>query len=221
MSKIFCQIVGHDIKAQTCLSTQGQERCFGCASLYRLCEMCKHRPVSVSMTGLCDDCLHIRLSQEKTPVPPLQKSTMVTCQVLSRTTSVAVCVATQGQSGCRGCSEPARLCEFCKQRTAQLARLGLCLSCAVQEFAPEWKWLGPSDENHKVPLPLQAKIPELNQNLSDQDKTTPNQFSLETKIKRLEGLAKSIGDGKILSQLIREVIEDLKALEALRKNESL
>lgn len=131
----YCQIVGAEISAHACLTTQGQSGCFGCASPYRFCELCGNHLVMVAAVGLCNSCLEMEVVKEKrTGKPSFPSDFKVECQLLSRKIKPAMCEATQGQEGCCGCAAPSRLCEKCKERAIRFPRYGFCLRCSVEEL---------------------------------------------------------------------------------------
>ncbi len=137
--KTFCQIVGQEITATICLETQGQEGCFGCAAPTRLCELCHKRPVDVPAVGMCSRCLTGQLKLDEKVVKPVFKPmTRVDCQIFKREINSQVCLASQGQGGCRNCAAKTRLCENCRIRPVRFKQYGLCLTCSVDEYAHGW-----------------------------------------------------------------------------------
>lgn len=161
--RTYCQIVAKKIAANVCDSTQGQEACFGCASVLRRCEICKTQRVDVPAVGMCSWCLAEALEDKKHVVKPnLKFGSKVHCQVLKRPISVPMCNATQGQPECAGCRAPSRLCEKCQQRRAKYPRYGLCLVCTVEDYGEGWQ-PKPADQRPKskatvVPDPASGVI---------------------------------------------------------------
>lgn len=131
----YCQIADKRITAKQCRDMQGQEGCFGCAASTRLCESCKKEAAAVAAVGLGNNCLAKQLAEErKIGKPTFPSGTQTSCQMAHKSIGVAMCLATQGQEGCRGCPAPSRLCEKCKKRPSRFRQYGLCLSCSVKEF---------------------------------------------------------------------------------------
>lgn len=159
----YCQIVGAEISAHTCLTTQGQSGCFGCASSYRFCELCSERLVAVSAVGLCSACFKTEVKREqKIGKPSFPSGFKVRCQLLSRNIKTAMCEATQGQEGCRNCPAPSRLCEKCKERAVRFPRYGFCLHCSVAEFGGDEKqMLSDKEESQlrEIRSKLSLKLP--------------------------------------------------------------
>lgn len=139
-TRVFCQIGGRDIGQTNCLQTQGQEGCFGCAAETRLCEQCHKAVVAVPAVGLCDRCLEQELKHEAGAAKPeFAPSMRVTCQIVQQEIAARMCVATQGQEGCKDCTAPTRLCERCHDHPQRFAQYGLCLACTVAEHGDGWE----------------------------------------------------------------------------------
>lgn len=134
---VFCQITGREISPESCLQTQGQEGCFGCASPVRKCEKCPENLVAVSATGTCSKCTIEEISYEKNPVPP-ELPAKVYCQMLKYDLSIKACEVTQGQQGCKGCKVPCRVCETCTKLPVAFTAYGLCFTCSLNEFGEGW-----------------------------------------------------------------------------------
>jgi hypothetical protein len=207
----FCQIVGHDIGLQTCFSTQGQEGCSGCASPHRLCEDCGKRIVVVAAVGKCTPCLTSALEKERAAGKPhLEGSLKMACLVLGCNITARMCAVTQGQEACRGCGAPARRCEHCDIRPVRHARFGLCLSCTVNEFADNWEPSAECAEENE-------QAGEFPSHILPTASPVRYVFSSTVKIRRLEGVIRGIGKGKVLAQILEAVIEDLRELERLKQ----
>lgn len=134
----FCQLVSREISSMQCLEMQGQEGCFGCGAPTRLCEECRMVPVDVPAVGFCSRCLVNKLRAETASTQNIEPSTSVECQIVRRIIRIEMCLATQGQEGCRNCLAPSRLCEKCKERPCQIRQYGMCLRCSVEEFGDGW-----------------------------------------------------------------------------------
>lgn len=133
---VFCQITSKSISPESCSRSQGQSTCFGCASPARRCEKCQKNYVAVAATGTCSSCTRELIELEKGPQQI--KVLRVQCQLVKKSISTAVCVSTQGQDGCRGCTAASRLCESCGIRHVMYPRYGTCFTCAVTEFGDDW-----------------------------------------------------------------------------------
>lgn len=135
----FCQLVNRDISGAQCLDMQGEPGCFGCASTSRLCESCSLRRVDVPAVGLCGPCIISELEKEKgLPIPTAADKGSVNCQITKREIRIAMCLATQGDEGCQGCSVSSRICEKCKERPSRFPRYGLCLKCSIEDYGDGW-----------------------------------------------------------------------------------
>lgn len=155
--KTFCQILGRDITAPSCLEMQGHEGCFGCAAPTRLCELCSKRTVDVPAVGMCSRCLIGQLQQEVAPrKPKTGELTRVSCQLLKRQISGQMCLATQGQEGCRNCPAPTRICENCERHPIRFKEYGLCLACSVEEYGNGWD----RSATEKVAAEVAVHVPE-------------------------------------------------------------
>lgn len=134
---VFCQIAGREISPESCLQTQGQEGCFGCASPIRKCEKCPENLVAVAATGTCSRCTAEEISYETNPVPR-EHQPKVYCQMLKYDVSIKACEVTQGQAGCKGCKVSCRICETCTTLPVVFPAYGLCFTCSVKEFGEGW-----------------------------------------------------------------------------------
>lgn len=134
----FCQIVNHEIPVLQCREMQGQPKCFGCGSTSRMCESCGNHLVDVPAVGLCSLCLTMALKDEREAVLSAQPEE-VKCQMMRRDIARAMCLASQGQTECRNCPAPSRICEKCQDRPSKFPQYGLCLKCSVEEFGEGWK----------------------------------------------------------------------------------
>ncbi len=155
--RTYCLLASKEVSQSTCEATQGQEGCFGCASIFRRCESCKLRLVAVPAVGLCSSCLIEALKREET------KSTAVIpqrvhCQIVGKEIRVSMCEATQGQESCRGCTAISRKCETCKKRGVHFQRYGLCLHCTVEELGDGWQ---PSLVSEEERSPMKPQSPRL------------------------------------------------------------
>lgn len=170
----FCQIYGRDISESQCLDLQGGHECFGCAATTRLCEQCKTRHVDVPAVGMCGPCVIFELQSDKmrkTPSP--DESTAVQCQIVKRKIGVAMCLATQGDEGCKGCPAPSRLCEKCKKRPSRFPRYGLCFTCSLKEYGEGW------DPGSAV-IPAEGTAPQMFTKIQN------GEVALSVKIKRTD-----------------------------------
>jgi len=138
-SSPFCQIAGSDISVRACLETQGQPKCFGCAATTRLCEECKQEVVAVPAVGLGSICLTTQLERDHEEKPECPTGIQVNCQLLKKKIRAEMCVATQGQAGCKGCAVPSRLCEKCHISPCRFPQYGFCLTCTVAEYGDGWE----------------------------------------------------------------------------------
>ncbi len=139
---VFCQVTGRDISTHMCLDLQQShdpQECFGCGACSRMCTACrKRKPVNPEI-GLCCACIGQQLTRERRFkhrrfMERCQGTTP--CPIVSKDISAEMCFATQGDPGCRGCPSPFRLCEKCGQRKIYFSPYGLCLTCALGEYAP-------------------------------------------------------------------------------------
>lgn len=179
----YCQIAKGEISAQHCFQMQGQEGCFGCAALTRKCEGCKARIVDVPAVGLCSYCLTKELKKAVEARKPslTDGSRKVKCQILKREIGVEMCLAIQGQEGCRNCKVWSRLCEKCKSRPSRFWQYGLCLICTVEEFAEGWQPVDISEEQTKkerrdekqVQVPEQKRDEHMNPTLRKRTEQKP------------------------------------------------
>lgn len=137
----YCQIAGREISSENCFETQGQSGCFGCAASTRRCEACKMRSVAIPATGLCSACITREMEREASQNGQRAVTVQnVHCQMFKKSIRVDMCMATQGQEGCKNCPAPSRLCEVCGNHLVQYPIYGLCLSCAVETFGDDgWK----------------------------------------------------------------------------------
>lgn len=142
----FCQIIGKEISPESCIQTQGQPKCFGCAALTRMCEPCRkrgiHVAVAVPAVGLCSSCIISRLALEEESSRgfghPTQES-RVTCLAMKTEIDVKMCRAMQNKDICTNCPAPSRICEQCKQRPCKYPQYGLCLTCSIKTYGEGWK----------------------------------------------------------------------------------
>lgn len=143
LNTVFCQILGRDLPPETCRELQASHdpsACFGCGAFSRLCMVCRtYKPVSPEL-GLCTACLGDELRREKTIHRRSFARTAgpTFCQIVKKDITAEMCLATQGQEGCRLCPSPVRFCERCRRRRVFFAPYGLCLRCAVQKYEPTW-----------------------------------------------------------------------------------
>jgi hypothetical protein len=136
----FCQLVGRPINTNQCFEMQGQPGCFGCAANTRLCEDCTIMRVDVPAVGLCSPCIVKQLAiEDKTGKPVFKSEELVPCQIVRRSISTEMCLATQGQEECSKCPAASRLCEKCKTHSCRFPQYGLCLKCSVEEFGEGWE----------------------------------------------------------------------------------
>lgn len=135
VSKVYCQIEGRDITGTLCEGIQGQEGCIGCGASSRRCEKCEDSAVEVPMAGMCRSCLAIERIEALEVSPKIPER--VTCQIMKRSISSAMCDSMQGQEECHGCPAPTRKCTVCGNRPPHTAKFGLCLECVIEEFAPD------------------------------------------------------------------------------------
>lgn len=163
----FCQIVGRMISAQNCLETQGQPACFGCAAPTRMCELCRKNSVDVPAVGMCSQCLNQEIHEGGPPIP--NEKVSVECQIAKNNIAVTMCLAMQGQEGCRNCPAPSRLCEKCHARSSRFPQYGLCLVCSVIIYGEGWQ-----------PSPYATTgEPTTQQDESEDDKEIPQQDTEE------------------------------------------
>lgn len=158
-SVVFCQITGRDISAASCLQTQGQTGCFGCAAATRQCERCSENFVVVAATGTCSRCTAVEIELEATVEIP-RAPREVTCQIERRTISGSMCRSIQGQPECRGCTAISRNCESCGHRPVRFAQYGMCFTCSVKEFGDDWSASTPDTSVAAPHLKLVSNIPE-------------------------------------------------------------
>jgi hypothetical protein len=136
----FCQIVGKNINFARCDESQGQDGCFGCAALTRLCENCQTNRVDIPAVGLCSLCAVNLLKEEKGRGKPefKNKITISQCRLKKGKISSVMCFAAQGQDECKDCQSSYRLCEKCKDSICRFPQYGLCLRCSILEYGQGW-----------------------------------------------------------------------------------
>lgn len=141
---VFCQITRRSITTEVCVKLQhGHDpaACFGCGACSRLCMVCRIRKPVNPEIGLCTACIANQLQTEQDfSLRPFKKSCtgMVYCQIVKKDISAATCFVTQGDEGCNQCPSLFRLCEQCKKQKAFYPQYGLCLTCALEKYAPVW-----------------------------------------------------------------------------------